>query len=350
VMRFVRVAGDRSHWLAMETVAEKSRRALQLLEDPDFVWRQIWPLVSGGENRPRDGTFELSVHRRRADGRAVAEYGFPGPIRVFAKLYPDPPAGRAVYRIHDELWRNGFGADSPNRVPEPLGYIEEHAVVLLRPVAGNSLVVTELEGREAFDDGVSRAARWLAALHSSPVRLGPRETVEHSMSRLRRRAENAAASRPDLEDVFRNALAELPTRYSASSQTEIVQTHGRYHAAHVFVSPQCITAVDLDRAALADRAKDVGEFLHVLRVIANVRKQNDRADDACERFLDEYTRYLPAALSGLTFYWSYTVLWTLLRLALKDRPARKGWTERVEFLRAEFDDVPRRTRAWLDEQ
>jgi hypothetical protein len=303
--------------------------------------------MSSGERFPA-ADLTVIVHRRREDGRMVAEYAFGGSARVFAKLYPEPEAGRAVYRIHDELWRNGFGAGSPYRVPEPLGFIDEPAVVLLRPVTGDTLAATKAESREAFEDGVTRAARWLAALHSSPVALGPRETVADSMSRLRRRAEKAAASCPQLADVFRSSLAELATRRATGGESGVVQTHGRYHAAHVLVSPQYITAIDLDRAALADPAKDLGEFLHGLRAIANVRKKRgDTADDACETFLAEYAGHRPAALSELSFYWSYSVLWTLLRLAFKDRPARKRWGERVAFLKAEFDAVPRRAAAWL---
>jgi hypothetical protein len=52
-------------------------------------------------------------------------------------------------------------------------------------------------------------------------------------------------------------------------------------------------------------------------------------------------------LAALASYWSYSVLWTLLGLTFKDRPARPGWKERMEFFQAEFDDVPRRAAAWL---
>ena len=320
---------------------------VQLLEDEDFVWSRVWPLVSGGARRPPRSSFELTLHRRREDGRAVAEYTFDGSIRVFAKLFPDDAAGRAVHRIHDELCKHGFGPGSPYRVPEPIAYLGEDGVLLVQAAAGDNLAATEAVDPEAFREGVTRAAGWLAALHSSPVAVGPRETVADGVSRLERRVAKAIAACADLEDVFRAALAELEGRCAAAGNSgAYVQTHGRYHAVHLFMAPQCVTAIDLDRAALADPAKDVGEFLFVLRAIATARRDTDvAADDSCERFLDEYARQQPAPLSGLSFYWSYSVLWALLRLALKDRPSRRGWAERVELLRAEFDSLPRRVAA-----
>jgi hypothetical protein len=39
----------------------------------------------------------------------VEEYRFSESRRVFAKLYPEPEAGRDVYRIHDELCKHGSG-------------------------------------------------------------------------------------------------------------------------------------------------------------------------------------------------------------------------------------------------
>lgn len=321
----------------------------QLLEDQGFVWDHIWPLVSGGKRRPPRSRFGLTLHRRREDGRAVAEYTFEGSVRVFAKLYPNDAAGRAVYRIHDELCKQGFGPGSPNRVSEPVGYLDEHGVLLLRTAEGDNLAATQTVDPEAFHEGVTRAAGWLVALHSSPVRVGPRVSVIQDAFRLARRAAKAAAGRPDLADIIPEALAELGKRSAtAADATAPVQTHGRYHAGHVFVTPECVTAIDLDRAALADPAKDVGECLHALRSTgAKTGIVDPATEHACEAFLDAYLRQRPGALRELAYYWSYSVLWTLLQLAFKDRPARKGWKKRVEFFRAEFHDVPRRAAALL---
>ena len=52
----------------MEIRTEAPRPSgLALLEDEDFVWGRVWPLVGGGAARPP--TFEVTIHRNRVDGR-----------------------------------------------------------------------------------------------------------------------------------------------------------------------------------------------------------------------------------------------------------------------------------------
>lgn len=319
-----------------------------LLEEEDFVRSRVWPLVSSGDTFPA-ANFTLAVHRWRADGRMVAEYGFGQRTRVFAKLYPHAAQGAGVHQIHDRLWSEGFGAPSRERVPEPLAYLEDCGVLLLRPAPGERLPGTEARDWAGFEEGTAQAARWLAALHTSSVSVGPRETVAQGVARLTHRAAKATAARPDLEELIRDALAELDRRCTISADTgERVQTHGRFHPGHVFVAQDCVTAIDLDRAAQADPAKDVAEFVHGLRSIGvRTAVVDNEVEAACSRFLGEYLRHRPVAPSGLEYYWSCSVLWTLLGLAFKDRPARPGWKARMEFFQAEFDAVPRRAAAWL---
>ena len=321
----------------------------ELLEDRDFVWSRVWPLVSGGDETPARSKLELTMHRSRADGRAVAEYRFDDSMRVFAKLYPDAAEGAGVFQIHARLRESGFGHGSPHSVAEPIAYLDEHALLLFRAADGVRLAGLETHDWAAFEAGVLRAGAWLAALHGSAPLVGPLEDVTHGVFRLARRAARATAERPDLGGFVRESLAELARRHATTAESGVrVQTHGRFHAGHVFLSPECVTAVDLDRAARADPAKDVGEFVHGLRSIGVRTGVVDEAvDKACVRFVDEYVRHGAAPPAGLAYYWSYCLLWTLLGLLLKDRPARPGWEGKMAFFRAEFEEAPARAAAWL---
>jgi hypothetical protein len=316
--------------------------------EAEEICQRVWRLLSrtSPASSPPAG-LTLTFHRRRSDGRAVVEYRFPGSVRAFAKLYPQPAAGRSAFEIYRMLYRKGFGGNSPHRVPEPIAYLEDCGVLLLAPAPGDQLARTDALGCPAFEEGVARAAEWLAALHCSPVRVGRRETVADGAFRLTRRAGRATAARSDLENLVHGLLEELERRSApAVTSGTSVQTHGRFHPGHVFVASDSVTAVDLDRAAQADPAKDVGQFIHALRSIgARSGVVEDAVERACARFLDEYVRAGGSAPAALEYYWSFSIVWTLLGLALKDRPARPGWKERVQFFLAEFDAVPARAAA-----
>jgi hypothetical protein len=322
---------------------------LELLEDEDFVWGRVWPLLGGGAARPP--TFDVTIHRNRVDGRFVAAYSFGGSVGAFAKLYPDRAAGREVFGIHAGLRAGGFGAGSTTRVPEPIAYLDDDGILLLEPAAGERLGELPLTDWRAFMEGSVRAARWLAALHTSGLALGPREDVGDGQLRLARRVEQATALQPQFGELLQATARELAARRGTMGEaSEPVQTHGRYHCAHVFVAPGTVTAVDLDRAAVADPAKDVGEFVAAASSIRRLGLVDDSAvDAACAQFVAEYVRHVPAVPHELPYYWSYCVAWALVRQAFRDRPTRRHWRERVDFLRHEFEAVPSRAAAWLSE-
>jgi hypothetical protein len=269
----------------------------------------------------------------------VLEYRFDG-RRLFAKRYPEREEALAAYHVLRALWKHGFGPGSPHRVAEPLGCFPDWGVLVMRVAPGHRL--TRLAAQPtAWEEGFRAAAGWLAQLHASSGGLGPREDVAYGVFRLARRAARAGARHPDLEGLLVGLIEELAERArrvgGPPSQT---QTHGRYHAGHVFVTPGIVSVIDLDRAGLADPAKDVGEFLHRLRGRVLL---GELAEDAAERatfaFLDEYAAHAYAVPAGFVYYWSYSVLSTLLRLVELDG---EEWERRLDLYRAEFNEIPSR--------
>jgi hypothetical protein len=316
----------------------------RLLEDERFVWEHVWPRLSrDGDNAPQSVNLELTMHRSpRGRRHAVAEYAFDGSANVVAKLYPNSDEGHAAYSIVTSLWRQGFGPHSPYQVPEPIAYLPELGVLLMRKARGQGLSGLAID-TEAFKKGVQRAARWLGALHISALRLGPVEDRLRSAFRLSRRVAIASKRRPDLEELFRRALEELAARGAKVPEPRrLAQTHRRYHAERVFVATDCVTAVGLDRLAVADPMKDVGEFVHRLRWdSANARMREAHIDKLTDAFLGEYARCGSADFSALAYQWSYSVLWTLLGVASSQREVTEDREEWSELLQEEFRSIPR---------
>ncbi|PYV02996.1 MAG: hypothetical protein DMG10_12730 [Acidobacteria bacterium] len=121
----------------------------------------------------------------------------------------------------------------------------------------------------------------------------------------------AAAARPSERVLLLDLMHMLKERFAALPEGRlVVQTHGRFHHDHVFLSPEAVTVIDLDRSRPADPAKDVAEFVRVLRLAA-FRAGVDEAltGEVTEAFLAEYLGLVPAAAAGLPHYWlSFLVL------------------------------------------
>jgi aminoglycoside phosphotransferase (APT) family kinase protein len=278
---------------------------------------------------------ELVQHRH-----SILEYRFADGPRVFAKPLADAERALATYEIQRALWEGGFGAGSAYRVPEPVAYLPQERVILMGAAPGECLRELATGDWTAWEEGLRGAARWLAALHASSHALGPPDDSTRRALHLARRVAETAARRPDLEGALGRLLNELAARIPARRASHGVQTHGRYHPQHVYLASDCVTVIDTDRATPGDAAKDVGEFLHRLR--ADAMRAGQDAERASAVFVEEYARAPSSDLSGLAFYWSYSVLFTLVARAGRADAGDARDQRRIEFYEAEFAAIPDR--------
>jgi Ser/Thr protein kinase RdoA (MazF antagonist) len=112
-----------------------------------------------------------------------------------------------------------------------------------------------------------------------------------------------------------------------------VQTHGRYHHDHVFVSEKSVAVIDLDRCRVGDAGKDVAEFLRVLRPVA-FKRAFDMAlvEKATSTFLKEYLSLVPDATVSLGCYWSASMFYSFLGTLKKQHNREKReWQEMLDF-------------------
>jgi aminoglycoside phosphotransferase (APT) family kinase protein len=155
-------------------------------------------------------------------------------------------------------------------------------------------------------------------------------------------AARALAERnPESRPVLAAALAELMARADRLREPRPrVQTHGTFTAGHVFVSRDCVTAIDLDEAHPGDPAEDLAYFAFWLR-FGPVREGVGpaAAPDAVKLFLDEYARRHPVDAGALAYHWSVQVVqhWAM---ALRKRQPSPRAVVRRGFLAAEFAAVP----------
>jgi aminoglycoside phosphotransferase (APT) family kinase protein len=273
---------------------------------------------------------ETTVVQDTGTGRVTLRYVSADQQVLFAKLYSDG-LGEYSFRLQKALWHNGFGAGSRFQVPEPLAFFPQRNLMLMRGVAGTPLGA-RLNGHDstACVEGTRQAARWLAALHQSSIRIGTPEPDWDSLKlfRICVRLLKAAAKQPgqldfvlDLMDSLKRHLQQLPTT------RPLVQTHGRFHQDHVFLHGESIAVIDLDRSRPADPAKDVAEFIRVLRwTIFKTGGDGDLAHAATQAFLAEYLGSVPAAAASVRYYWFAFLMLSVLGTAGKlpaDHPRRQ---------------------------
>lgn len=333
----------------IRAAAARERDGAPVIHDAAAGRAELYERIAAetaGEND--GGRVEAEVLRHAEGERALLEYRFEDGLHLYAKRYAQSDSAMAAHghAVLRALWQGGFGSGSLHRVAEPLAFFPERGVLILRAAPGDSVSALRARGWADWERGLRGAAAWLARLHASPLPFGPAEETAAGVFRMARRVAKAAARRPELEAQLVGLIEELAGRGSGGSGRR-VPTHGRYHSGHVFLAPGSVTVIDPDRAALADPAKDVGEFLHRLRKEAmEAGLDEGTAERATRAFLSEYAAHAPAPLDGLLYHWSYSVLSTLLHAIRKDRSDRDGWERRLAFYRAEFGGVPAQVTAF----
>jgi aminoglycoside phosphotransferase (APT) family kinase protein len=304
-------------------------------EDSDFIGKFVYPAIQKIQSAvPLHLECKTTVVQNTGTGRLTLRYDFGSDQALYAKLYTDE-LGPHSYAVMKELWDHGFGRNSRFQVPEPLAFLPEHNFVLMRGVAGQPLGAA-LNGNGSVDliEGCRKAARWLAAFHRSSVRVGETEPDWDSLKifRVSVRLIKAAATRPEERSALLDYMHSLKARLKDfPANAPVAQTHGRYHHEHVFISGDQVSVIDLDRSRPTNPAKDVAEFLRVLRMSAfRTHPDMRRADEASGAFLDEYLSQLPEVATSLPYYWS-AFLWLSLFGFMKklgpDDPRRPGLLE-----------------------
>jgi aminoglycoside phosphotransferase len=302
-------------------------RKVHELTSEEFVRERILPMA-GACTTARGTQLAASVLQNTGTGRLTLLYDFGADCGVVAKLYSDD-LGLRSYASLQTLRSEGFGPDSRYQVPEPLGFLADHNLVLMRRMPGVAISAA-LRADRSFNlvESCREAARWLARLHGSPLLSGPHETDWDSLKlfRMCTRFLKAAAARPEQLDTMRDLMDEVESSIlGLRDDRRFVPTHGRYHADHVLISPHATCVIDLDRVGWSDPGKDLAEFVRVLRSTAFKNCEDMmRIDQASSAFLEEYLGHFPEAATTLGCYWACSTFHSYLGVmkASRDKERR----------------------------
>jgi hypothetical protein len=329
--------GDPTRAVKQQQVARANRVC-----SPEFLDSHVRPHLH--PDRSADGTWTTKIIQLDGTGAATVQVQLGGGDAVYAKLFPFDD-GPAVYAKLRALRAAGLGPNQRYQVVEPLAWVDEEKVLICRGAAGHP--ISDLLGGDVDElaAATARAGHWLGRLHGSPLRIGRPQSllVTGELTSMAKRLVKVGADHPDYVRPARSMLAQLDALTYDTVDGIVAQSHGQYRPIHVFLSPDVVTVIDLDRSAPADPARDVAEFLHRLRLgVHNATGDMSRADPACASFLAAYRESAGGDehLVNLRFHWARYVLHSLNgRVKTDESTSADGGNDEFQLFRSEFDRI-----------
>ena len=314
-----------------------------LFSDPDFVWKEIVPLVPEVASDGHLPDWAVEIVRNKAAGRITLRYSIGVLASIYGKAYFDFSAATEAYKCLTHLWMQGFARGSNLEVPEPLGLVPKANLVLMRCAQGASLDQRAETGSiEVALSDARVAARWLVKYQSTETpglrAESPCEKLE--ILKLADAVAKVAAERPEhsalLIDMIHGLRSVAP---KSNTSPPVVPMHGQFRPAHVFIDDTRATVIDIEKICLSDPAKDVARFCHVLKkTCLEERGDAGRADRVAEEFVGEYRTHRGSNLENMPYFRALLAMKAFAKL-LKNRKIEEahrhsmGLAYRTEFER-----------------
>lgn len=315
---------ERAQW--QQTLATKCA-------DSRFIAENLLCLLPGIGKRPVATRFSAAVVRARLTDRMTIRYQPDRGRAIFAKAYFDGDFGCLVYRWQRYLWENGFGPESKEQVPEPLGYVAQERMLLMRAASGLPVSDLILTGSLEHAKRLMRmSAQWLAKFHKAQVPDLPVETACARMELLKTAGllAKVAAACPERTSL----LIDLVHQWKEVSlvtnvSPKLVTLHGQFRPAHVFVQREIVVTIDLDKLNLSDPAKDVARFAHSMtKTCMELGGDLSRMAALAEEFISAYDMHAPGNLDNLRYYMA---LYSLKQLGKVWKNKKPGDANRAAF-------------------
>jgi hypothetical protein len=301
--------------------------------DPRFIAENLLCLLPGIGNRPAATRFSAAVVRARVTDRLTIRYQPNGGPATYAKAYYDGDFGCLAYRWLRHLWENDFGPISKEQVPEPLGYVAQEKMLLMRAASGlrvsDLLFAGSLEQTKRL---MRMSALWLAKFHKARV---PELQVESHCERMEilKTADllaKVAAACPERTSLLIDLVHQWKeVAFVTNFPPKLVTVHGQFRPAHVFVQRGTVVAIDLDKLYSSDPAKDVARFAHSMtKTCIELAGDLFRIAALVEEFISAYDMYAPGNLANLRYYMA---LYSLKQLGKVWKNKKPGDTNRPAF-------------------
>lgn len=278
---------------------------------------------------------QVEVVKHVPGQRATLFYKFEGraeaSCRLTGKVYRSRRRAARIYHWLGTLEAGVFPPGGNVRVPHPVALSDALSMVLLEYIDGVDLRhVLEPKGTPAFN----AAARWLAALHDSPVLDESRvRTVADEIQKAIGWLDEVAPHVPyNVAARLGSARGRLVEIAASPPRAELCTVHRDYYYANVLWDGARLWGIDLDQLRTGDPALDVGHFLAHLETLAFVQTGDfGSLEPQAERFLQTYVNLRPPSgvIERIPLYKAYT-FFKLAATAASRTP--EGWRDGIDAL------------------
>lgn len=312
--------------------------------DRDFVAGRVAPQVPELAQGWNPADWKVDIVRSKSTERITLRYTFGRIATIYGKAYFDKWLGRAAHSSLAYLWQQGFAAGSGLEVPEPLGFIEEANLLIMRAAKGMPL--DQFASASSLEEALAAtraAARWLLKFQSTEIP-GLRVQSDCERTEIFNIAEalaKVAAACPDCSPLLIAMVHDLhaiaPKDYSPWRMAPL---NGQFRPAHVFIDGGDATVIDIEEICLSDPAKDVARYVHVIKKTCFEESGNaHRADELAEAFISEFRRTAPSALENLAYFRALLSLKAFAKI-LKSRKVGEEERKTIgEMYRREFEEA-----------
>ena len=225
----------------------------------------------------------------------------------FGKVYHKPSKAAAVYQEMRLLADVAPVREGQINVARAAAFLPDIPMVLQEPVAGTplDLLLQGSGGNQQAENGIARAARALAALHTIRLPNERERPIAAEVKRFGRRAALIESVDGDLGARLGRLATALTTWLPSLSVwgATISLVHGDCKPSQFLIDGNQVALLDFDHCGIADPASDVGTFLASLRQTslmqilkapgapgqtAGAAVRSSRMHVLEQRFLDEY--------------------------------------------------------------
>lgn len=176
---------------------------------------------------------------------------------VFAKHLADRAVADVAAR-HQALW-SVAARDRRLLLAEPLAADPERGVLWTRGVVGAPL--TSAVAPSGLPEATASLGAMLAALHTAPVEVPHRVTVDDLVRETRKKADKIARAHPAAGSVVSGLATAAADRRGNVRDERVSPLHGDFHLDQLVASPEGPVLVDLDSMVQGPPEVDLAEFL-----------------------------------------------------------------------------------------